>query len=99
MILRKWSGIVKAGLEKEYIDHLKNSTFPSLMKLDGFIVARIMSRKVNKGTEFCITTEWESIESIRAFSGSNTTVAVVPPEAKQLMVSYDKEVKHYEIIT
>ena len=37
MISRHWSGIAKPGEADNYVDHLKNDTFPNLMRIRGFI--------------------------------------------------------------
>ena len=45
--------------------------FPQLASLTGFIRATILRREVAEGTQFQVVTEWESLEAIRAFSGSD----------------------------
>jgi|GEM_PF-611772 len=97
MMLRQWKGLVKDGFEQSYIDHLKNETFPSLMKLDGFLKAQISYNQKEKGCQFCISTQWESLDSIRAFAGIKLNEAVVPDKVQLLMIEYDKYVSHFNI--
>ena len=97
MILRTWHGTVRAGCERLYIDHLKSQTFPAINKLNGFVQAQILRRHTDRGTEFCVMTKWASMDAIRAFAGDDTSTAVVPHEAQQLMVAYDRHVHHYEL--
>jgi heme-degrading monooxygenase HmoA len=97
MIARVWKGIVKAHNEEHYINHLQGETFPGLKKIDGFISATVLKRQVAGGTEFMVTTTWNSLETIRQFAGTDLDHAVVPVIAQQMMVSYDDYVSHYEI--
>ncbi|HZS47946.1 MAG TPA: antibiotic biosynthesis monooxygenase [Blastocatellia bacterium] len=97
-ISRHWTGIVKPGRSNSYIQHLQAETFPKLSLIEGFITASILKREIDRGTEFLIVTEWESMEAIRAFAGEIVEEAVVPAVAQSMMVDYDKKVRHYEVI-
>jgi heme-degrading monooxygenase HmoA len=97
VISRHWKGIAKPGDAENYIHHLKTETFPQLAEIDGFISASILTRPVDQGTEFLIVTEWESIEAIKAFAGQQADVAVVPQVVQDMMIDYDKNVRHYEV--
>lgn len=44
------------------------------------------------------TSEWENLESIKQFAGDDINQAVVKEKAKEMMLSFDKEVEHYEIV-
>jgi heme-degrading monooxygenase HmoA len=97
MISRHWQGITRREDADRYIAHLKKDTLPQLASLAGFIRATILRREVAEGTQFQVVTVWESIEAIRAFSGSDAEEAVVPPAAQALMVEFDRRAVHYEI--
>ena len=98
VISRHWKGIARLEEADNYIDHLQNETFPSLSKLDGFIGASILRRTTEKGAEFLIVTKWRSMEAIRQFAGGTAHVAVVPAVVQEMMIEYDREVTHYEVI-
>jgi len=97
MISRHWTGIAKPGEADNYVEHLKNDTFPKLLKIDGFIAASILERDVAQGTEFLIITVWDSMEAISCFAGVDADVAVVPEVVQAMMVDYDRRVRHYEV--
>lgn len=97
MIARHWKGISKPERSDDYINHLKNDTFKILEEISGFLSAKILSRKINGGIEFLIITEWENIEAIQKFAGKDFEVAVVPDLVKEIMLSYDTCVSHFEI--
>jgi hypothetical protein len=97
MISRHWKGTAKLGQAENYINHLKTDTFPELAKIDGFLRAEILKRTTDEGTEFLIVTVWESMDAIGCFAGPTPDVAVVPPQAQAMMISYDEHVVHYEV--
>ena len=98
MISRHWRGIIRWGEAENYLAHLRQHTFPQLERIEGFRGASILKREVTNGIEFLIVTNWESTEAIRQFAGAALNQAVVPPEAQAMMIEYDKEVVHYEVV-
>jgi hypothetical protein len=98
MISRHWRGITKPGEAEHYLAHLRQHTFPQLERIDGFRGAAILKREVTNGIEFLVVTTWESNEAIRRFAGPLLNSAVVPPEAQAMMIEYDKDVVHYEVV-
>jgi heme-degrading monooxygenase HmoA len=97
-ISRHWKGVAKPEEADHYIHHLRSDTFPKLASIEGFIKASILRRPLGQGTEFLIVTTWRSIEAIHKFAGESATTAVVPPSVRAMMVDYDREVAHYEIV-
>ncbi len=98
MISRHWCGVAKVDSADAYIRHLETLTFPAISKLPGFVSASILRRSVANGVEFLIVTHWESIEAIRAFAGADVEMAVVPQVVQDMMVTYDRTVRHYEAV-
>jgi heme-degrading monooxygenase HmoA len=98
MIERHWKGIAKKERSNEYIHHLRDDTFKQLADMKGFISARILKRDINAGIEFLVVTEWETIDAIKQFAGTNLEMAVVPQLVQEIMVSYDHIVSHYEVV-
>ena len=45
-----------------------------------------------------MVTRWTSIEAIRGFAGEDLERAVVEPEARALLVSFDERVQHRTIV-
>ena len=98
MISRQWRGLAKRDFAEAYIEHLRSETFPAIRKLPGFVGASILRRPVAEGVEFLIVTQWKSVESIRAFAGPDAETAVVPPAVREMMIEYDRVVRHYEVV-
>ncbi len=97
-ISRHWRGVAKPEEADNYIRHLQSDTFPKLSRIEGFIKASILRKPVGEGTEFLIVTTWQSTKAIRKFAGESATTAVVPPLVQAMMVEYDREATHYEIV-
>ena len=98
MISRQWRGLAKRARAADYVEHLRTETFPQIAKLPGFVAASILRRDVKEGVEFLIVTQWASIEAIRAFAGAQEDVAVVPAKVHEMMIEYDRTVRHYEVL-
>jgi heme-degrading monooxygenase HmoA len=98
MISRHWKGIAKPGRAADYIDHLRSETLPTLNRIPGFVSGTILHREVDEGTEFLIVTVWESLKPIKAFVGDDLLeTAVVPQVVREMMVTFDSQVVHYEV--
>jgi len=98
-VSRHWSGICRREKADAYITHLQNETFKKLETIDGFVGASILKRDVKEGVEFLIVTEWENLDAIKKFAGENAATAVVPKAVDEMMIQYDKSVRHYEVQT
>ena len=98
MISRQWRGLAKAERAKAYQEHLRKRTFPELKQIPGFIDASILTRALDRGVEFLVVTRWKSMDAIAKFAGADVEAAVVPPEVVDMMIEYDRRVKHYEVM-
>ena len=98
MICRYWRGLVRPESPDAYIEHLRAHTFPQLARIPGFQGASLMKRKLATGVEFIVQTRWDSLDAIVAFAGDDPEAAVVPEEARRLMVEYDVRARHYEVV-
>lgn len=98
MICRYWRGLVRLDCPDVYVEHLRSHTFPHLAGIAGFRGASLMKRELPDGVEFVVQTQWDSLDAIEAFAGEDAEVAVVPEEARRLMVEYDARARHYEVV-
>lgn len=98
MISRQWRGLAQRAQADAYVEHLQTETFPQIARIDGFVDASILRRDVDGGVEFLIVTRWRSIDAIRQFAGANAEVAVVPDKVRAMMVNFDADVRHYQVV-
>lgn len=80
-----------------YMQHLQKELFPKFSSMKGFLGASILRNNKEHAVEFLIMTKWESMEEIKMFAGASPHLAVVPEEVQHMTLSFDKEVRHYEI--
>ena len=98
MTSRHWRGLAKVEHADAYVAHLQADTFPAIRQLPGFVSASILRRPVSDGIEFLIVTNWTSVDAIRAFAGDDVETAVVPQMVQDMMVDYDRRVRHWEVV-
>jgi antibiotic biosynthesis monooxygenase (ABM) superfamily enzyme len=98
VISRQWRGLVRSDSAQIYVHHLRAETFPALRKLPGFVNASIHSRPFGNGVEFIVITQWDSLDDIARFAGSDIEAAVVPSTAAAMMIEYDQRARHFEVV-
>lgn len=100
MIARSWRCIASSENAPLYLVHFQDSVLPELNKLGGFHGYYILSQTLIEETrlELTVITFWESLDAIRAFAGENFSQAVVEPQAKAVLISFDETVTHYEVV-
>jgi heme-degrading monooxygenase HmoA len=97
MIGRHWRGFAPHETAQAYLEHLRESTLPSLRDIVGHRGATVLKRRVDGEVEFVVLTFWDSLDAVRAFAGDDYEAAVVPPEARELLAEFDDRVVHYEV--
>ena len=98
MIARHWTGLTKSSHADQYEAHLRSETLPSLKAIAGFVDMVVLKRDVPLGVEFLVITTWESMDAIVGFAGNQVERAVVPRVVQDMMVAYDRTVRHYDVI-
>lgn len=99
MIIRAWRGRAAPASPQAYIDHFERNVLPALRGIDGFLGASLLREDRADAVEFLVLTRWASMDAIRAFAGEDPSRAVVEPEAVAALVSYDRTVSHYTVVT
>jgi heme-degrading monooxygenase HmoA len=97
MIARVWNGSTKPADADRYLSHLRRNVIPELASIAGYAGIQVLRRQADDVVEFVVTTMWESMEAIRAFTGPDVSVAVVAPEAQAILVRFDSRATHYEV--
>ena len=97
MIARLWYARTSPEKESECVSFVESKVFPELHAIEGYKSAKILRRDKNDGVELVVITIWESMQAVREFAGEKPEVAVVPPRAAELLLSWDSTVSHYEI--
>jgi len=97
MISRVWSGRTTAENADAYERFLREDVFLGIeARVEGFRGAHLLRRALGDGVEFIVITRYDSLEAIRQFAGEDYEVAVIEPEARELLEQADELARHYE---
>ncbi len=98
-IARLWRGRERGDRAGAYRRHFESSVCPRLRALPGFLGASLLQRIEKDGAEVLVMTRWESMAAIKAFAGPDPEKAVVEPQARAVLASFEEGVAHYEIVS
>jgi len=99
MILRMWKARATTGNAPAYVEHATRRVFPDLRAIDGHRGAYLLRLVKDGMVEVVVLTIWESMDAIRRFAGPEPERAVVEPEARDVLASFDEFVEHFEIVS
>ncbi|HXE75569.1 MAG TPA: antibiotic biosynthesis monooxygenase [Candidatus Xenobia bacterium] len=97
MIARLWHGWTTRENADAYEALLRREVLPGIHRIPGYKGAHLLRRDAGREVEFVTLTLWDSLEAVRAFAGADYEVAVVPPEARKLLLRFDQRSVHYEV--
>ena len=99
MIVRMWRGQAKAENADAYEHFVTTKVFAELPAIAGHRGAYLLRRPIANGkeVEFIAVTLWESLAAIRGFAGDDIERAVVEPDARAVLSSFDDVVRHFEL--
>jgi hypothetical protein len=99
--VRTWSATADVQGAGNYSRYFTGTLLPGLRELPGFEGAYLLRRDLDgTGTvELTAHTFWESPAAIRAFAGDDITVAIVEPEARAMLLDFDRTATHRSVIT
>ncbi len=98
MILRMWKARSTTSRAGDYIQHATTVVFPKIRAIEGHRREYLLRREVEDGVELVVLTLWDSMEAIRRFAGPEPNEAVVEPEARAILTSFDEYVTHFEVV-
>ena len=97
MIARIWHGYTRPEHADAYEAMLKPELLPGIGKVKGYKGSYLLRRNASEEVEFITIILWESLDAIRAISGSDYETAVIPEERRKYLARYDARAAHYEI--
>ena len=100
MICRIWHGWTTEADAEAYERLLRSEIFPSIIrrKISGFQAIDLLRGSVPEEVEFVTIMWFDSVEAVQRFAGPDYEVAVVPPEARALLVRFETRSAHYNTI-
>jgi heme-degrading monooxygenase HmoA len=97
MIARLWKGWTRLENADAYERNLREQVFPGLQHIDGYRGGYTLRQDGKDEAEFVVMNLFESLDAVRAFAGSDYTVAVFEPEARELLSRVEPIARHYEV--
>jgi hypothetical protein len=94
VIVRTWRARATAQNARSYVAFFHRVLRPELAKLQGHKGALVLTRADEVVIEITVLTMWDSYDSISAFA-PDPDRAVVEPEARSLLLSFDPVVQHH----
>lgn len=94
MIVRTWKARATPENARSYVAFFHRTVRPKLAKFAGQKGSLVLTRADASAVEITVLTMWDSFDSISAFAPDVDT-AVVEPEAKDLLLSFDPVVQHH----
>jgi heme-degrading monooxygenase HmoA len=98
MVLRMWKARSTPRQTPAYIEHATKKVFPKVRAIEGYRGEYLLQREVEDGIELVVLTLWDSMEAIKRFAGPEPDRAVVEPEARAVLTSFDEYVTHFEVV-
>ncbi|MBR0716616.1 antibiotic biosynthesis monooxygenase [Bradyrhizobium liaoningense] len=98
MIARIWCATATREKAASYQHHFASRVLPHLKAIDGFSGAKLLRRNTSDGIELLAMTLWQSLDSVRAFTGSDPERAIVDADAQAMLSTFDETAFNYEIV-
>jgi hypothetical protein len=96
MICRLWHGWTTPENSAAYESLLRTRILPGIEARKVCRRIQLLRREVPGSVEFVTLLWFDSMDGVRAFAGQDCEVAVVPPEARALLLRFDEKSVHYE---
>ncbi|HEY7417771.1 MAG TPA: hypothetical protein VH593_21490 [Ktedonobacteraceae bacterium] len=98
MIARLWKGWTTPENADAYERHLREDLLPSLrQRIAGYRGGYVLRQDGSEEVEFAVLNLFDSLDAVRAFAGSDYTVAAFEPEARRLLARVEPIARHYEV--
>lgn len=97
MIARVWAARATPANADAYRDHFDRAVAPAMRRLEGHAGAELLTLNRGDEVEIVVITRWRSLDAIVGFAGDDIESAVVAPEAQQLLLSWDRCVRHFTV--
>ena len=99
MISRIWHGYTTIGNADTYEKLLKEEIFTGIKNrnIKGYKGIHLLRRQMEKETEFITIMWFDSLKAVEEFAGKDYEMAVVPDNARKILLRFDARSQHYEV--
>lgn len=96
-VARSWSARATPAGALAYLEHFEDAVLPALRRLAGHRGALVLRRPRGEEVEITVLTLWASLEAVHEFAGPDASRAVVEPEARAALTTFDTRAVHLEV--
>ena len=96
MITRTWHGRTALSDADRYLEFLLTDGTREYLSTPGNISVRVWQRRENDVCHFWTVTEWDDLESVKAFAGEDHEKAKYYPFDNGMLLEFEERVLHYE---
>lgn len=97
MIARHWRGWTEPQNADAYEALLTGKMLPGLKRIQGYCGAYVFRSDSPAESEFVVINLFDSLESVKAFAGTDYGTPVFEPEARALLSRIEPVARHYEV--
>lgn len=100
MIARVWRGWTTPEDADRYEELLRQDILPDIAERggDGFRGGEVFRRPAGDEVAFMTLLRFAALEDVKRFAGENYRRAHVPDAARALLVRFEDEATHYEVV-
>jgi heme-degrading monooxygenase HmoA len=98
VIARMWKARATRERAAEYASYFRSTVVPELNAIHGFEGSTLLQRTAGDRVEVTVITWWTSLDAVRAFAGEAVETAVVHDTAARLLLEFDKDVTHHDVV-
>lgn len=98
MIGRMWRGWTSLENADAYERVLRAEVLPEIEQVPGCRGAWVLRREREQQVEYITLILFESLEAVRTFAGEEYEAAVIPPEARAVLTTFDVTASHYDVV-
>jgi heme-degrading monooxygenase HmoA len=97
MIARHWRGWTKVEKADGYEEFLNAKVLPGLKAMEGYRGGYVLRKDDLVESEFVVVNLFDSLETVKQFAGTDYSLAVFEPEAKEFLCRIERFATHYEV--
>jgi len=98
MIARTWRGWTTPENADAYQALLTDEILPRIDAVEGYRGSYVLRRDGAEEVEFFTVITFADLDAVKEFAGEEHADAVVPPEARVLLLRHDERSRHYDIV-
>lgn len=99
MIARVWHGFTKPEDADAYEAMLKPELLPGISQKPGYRGSYLLRRMASDEVEFITILLWDSLDDVRAVTGPDYEIAVIPEARRKYLSRFDPKSAHYEVVS